>query len=48
MTEIEKFDLSFYNPVVVIMSEQRHSLISTEPVLLLEIKKRAYSPLIND
>lgn len=48
MTEIEKIDLSYYNPVVVIMSEQRHSPISTGPVLLLEIKKGAYSPLIND
>lgn len=48
MTEIEKIDLSYYNPMVVIMSEQRHSPISTGPVLLLEIKKGAYSPLIND
>lgn len=48
MTDIEKNDPSYYNPVVVIMSEQRHSLISTGPVLLLEIKKGADSPLIND
>ena len=48
MTEIEKIDLSYYNPMVVIMSEQRHSPISTGPVLLFEIKKGAYSPLIND